>query len=449
MKKKLFTAMLLACGIFTSVWAQNEDISSLSLEECVQIGIENNLELQRSVLNQETNRANLMESKSQRYPSLSASSSYRYNWGRSINPYTNVVTTSSFGNANFGANANMTLFAGRQISNSINQAVVDLETGELDVEATKNNITLNIVNLFVNVVFAKEQLSVAKSQTEVTSQQLQRTKKLVDAGALPLSDQLDLEAQNATSAMELTNAKNNLRLSKLNLMQAIQIPFEDEFDVSVPELEAENYMIANDNMEEVFSIAVTLMPEIKAAELGVESADYGVKIAKGSYYPTLGLGGSIGTNYINSLTDSLGEVVPFGKQFNGNISEGAGVSLSIPIFSNGRNKANLQRARVQKYLSEIREKEVRNQLRQDIETAYTNAVAAKQSYESSTIRVSSLDEAFRMAQKRFEVGVINAVDFQVAQNNLFNAQADLLQAKYEYIFSVKVLDFYLGNPLTL
>ncbi|GGF29989.1 TolC family protein [Echinicola rosea] len=448
MMKGFFTAVVFTCGFLGVLHAQ--DITSMSLEECIQIGLENNLELQRSLLNQVNNETNLKEAKLRRYPSLSASSSYRYNWGRSINPVTSVASLVDFGSAGLNASTNMTLYAGGQINHSIKQAQKDLEAGEKNVEASRNNITLNIVNLFVNVVFAKEQVGVADAQLEVTSQQLERTQKLVEAGALPLSDQLDLEAQNATSEMELTNAKNNLRLAKLNLSQAMQLPFEEEFDVAVPELEAENYMISNDDVDEIFSIAVTLMPEIEAAELGMESAEYGVKVAKGGLLPTLGLGGSVGTNYTDNFEDpQTGEPRPFKDQLSLNLNEGLGLSLNIPIFNNGSNKANLQRARVQKYLSEISVQEVRNQLRQDIETAYTNAVASKQSYESSTVRVSSLEEAFRMAQKRFEVGVINAVDFQVAQNNLFNAQADLLQAKYEYIFRVKVLDFYLGNPLTL
>ncbi|WP_215225841.1 TolC family protein [Echinicola shivajiensis] len=445
MTKRFFVTLALIVFSILNGWTQ-ENISYLSLEECVQIGLENNLELQRSVLNQENNQTNLMESRGQRYPSLSMTSSYNYSWGRALDNVTNdYLPSSSFGSAGFSVRTNVSLFSGGRINNSINRAVVDLETGELNVEATRNNITLNIVNLFVNVVFAKEQVNVAASQLEVTSNQLERTKKLVEVGALPISDQYDLEAQNATSNVELTNARNNLRLAKLNLMQAIQIPYEEEFDVSVPDLDAENYLIGGHSVNEVYAIALALMPEVKAAELGTESAEYGVKIAKGAYYPTLGFGANASTNYNELYKD----VVPFWEQFDGNLSEVIGVNLNIPIFSNLTNRANLQRARVQKELSKINVKEVKNRLRQDIETAYTNAIAAKQTYESSLLRVSSLNEAFRMAQKRFEVGMINAVDFQVAQNNLFNAQADLLQAKYQYIFSVKVLDFYVGNPLTL
>lgn len=444
MNKGLFTLLLIYIGIIFQV--NSQDITSMTLEECIQIGLENNLELQRTLLNQTNNETNLMEAKMQRYPSLSVNSTYRVNYGQSISSVTGIVTQRDIANWQMNASSNMSLFSGRIITNSIHQARTNLEAGELDTEATRNNISLNIVNLFVNVVFAKEQIGVAKAQAETTSQQLDRTRKLVDAGSLPLADQLDLEAQNATSALDLTNASNNLRIAKLNLSQAMQLPFDDDFDVSVPELEVADFMINSEDANEIFSVAEGIMPEVKAAALGAESAEYGVKIAKGAFYPSLSLGGGLLTNYENIYNQDVSPVL---DQFNGNGSLNGQLSLSIPILSQGKNKANLQRARVQQYISEIAQQEVKNQLRQDIETAYTNAIASKQSYESSTIRVTSLEESFRMAQKRFEIGVINAVDFQIAQNNLFSAQADLLQAKYEYIFRVKVLDFYLGNPLTL
>jgi outer membrane protein len=212
-------------------------------------------------------------------------------------------------------------------------------------------------------------------------------------------------------------------------------------------LEAEDYPLPQANVGEIFAVAVENMPQVRAAELSVTSAEYGIKIAKGGFFPTLRLGGNLFSNFVDQ--SAFGSAEDFNTQINNNLSQALGLNLSIPVFSNFRNKVNLQRARVQRNLNEVQELEVKNLLRQDIETSYTNAFASRQSYRSSRSQVASLEEAFRMAQQRFEVGAINSVDFQVAQNNLFNAQADLLNAKYEYIFRVKVLDFYLGNPITL
>ncbi len=220
----------------STIYAQDYEVSAIHLDEAVEIGIENNLTLKRSQLNLVSIQAGLLEAQGQRLPSLSASASARYNWGRSINPVTNLFETRRIGNINISANSNLTLFAGRQITNSIHQAGVDVEVGKYNVAATKNEITLNIINLFVNVVFAKEQVNIADSQLKTSSDQLQRTSRLVEAGSLPLSERLEMEAQKATSELEVINAENNLRLAKLNLAQQLLIPFTEEFDVSVPDL---------------------------------------------------------------------------------------------------------------------------------------------------------------------------------------------------------------------
>ncbi len=419
----------------------------MDLRTTIDIALENNLNLQRSQVNLANQEANLIGNQGQRIPTLSTGASTGYRWGRSINPVTNLFENNRIGNINVFGNSNMTLFAGQQITNSIKQSRTDIEAARYNVKATENTITLNVINLFINVVFAKEQLKIAENQLATTKEQLSVTTKLVDAGALPLANKLDIQAQNATNELEVINASNNLRIAKLNLAQAMQIPFDNRLDVIAPDLDPENYMLTQREVDEIFEIALELMPEVKAAELGIESAEFGVKIARGGYMPTLGIGASAFSNYVDQFF--MGERLDFGTQMRNNFSNSANMQLNIPILSNLRNRANVQRARLQKRLSEIQESETKNQLRQDIESAYTNAYASRQSYQASQIRVSSLEEAFRIAQQRFDAGAINFADYQLAQNNYFNAQADLVTSKYTYIFRVKVLDFYLGNPLKL
>lgn len=449
--KKLFT--LLFFGLF---WIQqthaqtNVPAGPLDLETCVAVAIENNLTLKRTELNQQITEASLMESQGRRLPTLTAGASSGYRWGRSINPVTNLFETRRIGNVNLFGNTGAPIFQGMRINNSIAQAKTNLESGMYTVEATKNDITLNVINLFIDVVFNREQVKIAENQLKTTTEQLARTKKLVEAGSLPLSDQLDLQSQNATNELNLINAKNGLRSAKLSLAQALQIPFTESFDVIEPEYEVSQAIMTSETPAEIFEIAVKLMPQIKAAEAEVKSADYGVKIAKGAFYPTLDAGISAFSNYVDqAFIPGSREIIPFKTQVDNNFSQSGNLSLNIPIFTRFSNKANLQRARVQQQLAEVSELEAKNKLRQDIETAYNSAFSAEQSYQASLIRVKSLEETFRIAQQRFDLGAINSVDFQVAQNNLFNAQADLINAKYTYIFRIKVLDFYLGNPINL
>lgn len=445
--KKYFWSLIFVSGIFFQAQAQDIAAGPYDLETAVAIALENNLTLKRSELNQLSNEANLLQNKGAMLPSLSAGASAGQRWGRSINPVTNLFETARIGNVNLSANSNMTVFAGRRLSNNLNQAKTDLEAGLYNIEASKNNITLNIINLFVNVVFNREQINIAESQLATSKEQLERTTKLVNAGSLPISDQYDLQAQNATNELEVINAKNNLRIAKLDLAQAMQIPFSDDFEVVEPQFIINEDLMSTETPEDIFSIAVETLPEIKAAEANVESAEYGVKSARGAYLPTLGLGANLFSNYVDRVFGT--ERPNFGTQIENNLSRSLSLNLNIPIFSQLSNKASVQRARVQKQISEVAELEARNSLRQDIESAYNSALAAEQSYEANLIRLQAVEESFRIAQQSFDLGAINSVDFQVAQNNLFNTQADLLNAKYTYIFRVKVLDFYLGNPINL
>lgn len=432
---------------YINAQGQDYNIGKLSLQESVAIGLENNLTLRRSQLDLANTETSLMEALGQQIPTFSSGISTGFRWGRSINPVTNLFETRRIGNVNVSASANLPIYAGGQIRNQIKQTKVNVEIGRLNVETTENNISLNIINLFVNIAFAKEQLKIAENQLATGQEQLDRTRRLVAAGSVPRAELLDLEAQVATNELEVINAANNHRIARLNLSQQLLIPFSDDFDIDIPELSVEGVEIDKTGVLGIYSTAAAYLPQIKAAELGINRAELGIRIAKGSFMPTLGINANVFSNYVDQTT--FGTADPLLRQFENNLSQSVNMSLNIPIFSQFRNRGNLQRARVQKRLSEIQEIEVKNQLRQDIESAYTAAFAAKQSYESNLRRVASLEEAFRMATQRFEVGAINAVDFQVAQNNLFNGQADLITSKYEYVFRVKVLDFYMGNPLTL
>jgi outer membrane protein len=443
--KKILLGIILVSSINFSSFAQDPIIptSPIDLETAVNIAVENNLTLRRSQLNQLSNEANLLESQGQRLPSLNVGGSSNFNWGRSINPATNLFETQRIGNVNLFGSSNVTLYAGGRINNSVKQSKALIEQGEYNVEATRNDIILNVVNLFVNVIFNREQVKIAESQSKTTNDQLERTTKLVNAGSIPFSDQLDLQSQNATNQVDMINAKTTLKISMLNLAQALQVPFTDDFEIVTPELEVDDTFMVSESSGTIFDIAKDNMPQIKAAEAGLESAEYGVKIAKSGYLPTVGIGANLNTNYVD-LYDEI-----FGKQLGSNFSQSAGLQVNLPLFSRFSNKAAVQRARVQQRLAEVSQTEASNLLRQDIESAYTNAQASQESFQASLIRVESLKESFRIAQQRFDVGALNSVDFQIALNNLFSAQSQLVFDKYTYIFRVKVLDFYLGNPINL
>ncbi len=441
--RKIFTIAVVALGVSLGARAQEVAPGPYDLQTAVDIAIENNLTLKRTTIQQEITEADLLQAQGQRIPSLSAGLSNNYQWGRSLNPITNLYDDTHFSSLNPSVSSRVTIFNGLRINNTIHQAKANLEAGLYDLEATKNQITLEVINLFINVVFNREQVKIAENQLKTTTEQLARTQKLVDAGSLPFSEQLDIQSQNATNQSGLIDAQNGYTMAKIQLAQAMQVPYTEDFTVIEPEFEINEDILTTESTSEIFEIAVSIMPEIKATETRQRAADYGIKIAKSGFYPTISGFVNIFSNYASL------DPREFSEQLGKNVSEGVGLSLNIPIFSNFSNSAAVQRARAQRALADVDHVQAQNQLRQDIETAYNSAAAAELSYEASLIRVRSLEETFRIAQQRFDLGAINSVDFQVAQNNLFNAQADLLNAKYTYIFRVKVLDFYLGNPINL
>ncbi|XFE74682.1 TolC family protein [Algoriphagus halophilus] len=341
MKKCFLSLAFLASTVF-GVFAQQEYTGPYDLETAVNIALENNLNLKRSELNQQTNEAALLQNQGARYPNLTAGGSTNFNWGRSINPATNLFETQRIGNVNLNANANAPIFNAGRVNNSIKQSKVNLEQGYYNIEATKNSITLNVINLYINVVFNQEQVKIAENQYKTTEEQLERTTKLVNAGSLPYSDQLDLQSQLATNNVDLINAKATLTISLLNLAQALQIPYTPDFQIVKPELTIDDTFMVTESSATIFETAEEVMPEIKAASLGVQSAEYGVKLAKAGFYPSINIGGNLGTNYVDLYDEK------FGTQLDFNFSQSAGISLSVPIFSRMANKASVQRARVQK-----------------------------------------------------------------------------------------------------
>jgi outer membrane protein len=326
-------------------------------------------------------------------------------------------------------------------------------------------------------------LETAELQLETTIQQLTRTEKLVKAGSLAISEELDLQSQKASNELEVINAENSLTLALLNLKQVMQMPASEELQVVIPELEAEDYGLAALSSTDIYQTAELIQPEIKNADLLVESTLLGEKIAKGGLYPTLNLGYSMFTNYSDVLDPKKqrdgtfgppGEIPDAGfvtgdptqsitlftpnpnvidvengvmTQFGDNLSRALSFSISVPIFNGLAARSGMQRATINRVRAEINAREVRTQMRQIIETAYNDAESASKAYEASQKQVDALVESFRVTEKRYNLGAVNFVDYQVAQNNLFRARSDLVRTKYDYIFKTKILDFYQGNPI--
>ncbi len=489
MMKKI--PLLLICLILASFAgkAQQTDTTAndnaWTLKQCIDYALANSLTVQRGNYNVESSEVNLTQSKMGLLPNLNASVSYGYNWGRSVNPVTNEFTTQEINFLSPGVSSSVTLFNGLRIQNTIKQNSRDYQASVEDLQKTKNDLVLNIASLFVNVIFNKEQLENAKFQLSSSQQQYDRTKKQVAAGALPKSNELNLDAQVATNELNVITRENTLTLSVLQLKQALQLPASTPLDVVAPDLGVEN-LVLDQGRDEIYEIARNTLPEVRSAALKIESADFAVKAARGNFYPRLSLNGSINSNYSSAsdrdrfiadggdpavtypqigVVGGLGGTpvyssdpvyIPSGSIVNGynrrdqlkdNIFRQVSLGLSIPIFNGLQTKAAYQRSVINRQIATIAAKEIENTLRQNVETSYNEALAASKTYNSSLRQVNAREEAYRMTKQRFDIGAVPYVEYQVAENDLFQAKSDLVRAKYDFILKKKVLDFYQGKPL--
>ncbi len=456
---------------------------SWTYSECLEYALDNNLRVQRSELDVELGEVNLTRSKADMYPTLNFGGGYGINWGRSIDPTTNLFRTQRIQSMGVQGGSSVTIFSGMQKLNTIKQNKLDLEASLSDLEKSKNDVVLDVMTFYTNVIFNQELLETSELQLATTDQQLGRTEKLVEAGSLAISEVLDLQSQKASNELEVINAENNLNLALLNLKQVMQMPASEELEVVVPELDAEDYGFSVLSISDIYQSAEQTQPEIKSADLVVQSSTLGEKIAKGAFYPSLSVGYNMFTNYSDAndpatefdgsfgppdeipnagflSSDPTQAITLFSPnpnsfqvdngvwdQFSDNISRALNFNLSIPIFNGLATRSNMQRATINRVQAEITAQETRNQLRQIIETAYNDALAASKAYEASQRQVEALEESFRVTEKRYNLGAVNFVDYQVAQNNLFRARSDLVRTKYDYIFKTKILDFYQGKPI--
>ena len=272
-----------------------------TLEECINHALERNITINQRKLNNELSEINLDQSKADLFPNLTASGSQSWNFGRSVDPYTNDYVSTNVGSNNFSLSTNVTLFDGMQNLNTIKKNQIDVQSGNLDLEKTKNDIILSVTQAYLQVLFAYEQVENTLLRLESTAAQVDRTQKLVNAGSSAEGELFKINSQLATDQYSLVNAENQLSISKVNLMQIMELPVEDEFDVVIPEFEIETIRIAfSGSANEIFRKALEIQPEIESSELQVASAEQSLKIAKGGLYPRLSLSGSLGSGYSNA-----------------------------------------------------------------------------------------------------------------------------------------------------
>jgi outer membrane protein len=435
-----------------------------SLKECVEHALEHNISVKQSMLDIDLAKEDLVNTKGNFLPTLRASASQNYNFGSFIGQDGSRIKSDTRGNS-FGLNTGVTIFNGFQNLNIYKQAKLGVESSQLQFSVLQDNISMTIVNGFLNILFNKENLKIANEQLTISQNQLDQIKSQVDAGIKPTSDLLDAEATLASNRESIVNAENSLDLSLLSLSQNLQIPPND-FDIEDVQINLNSASMVYNSSGEILSYALDNRAEIKSAELGIENSDFGVKIAQSAYAPSLSFGAGLGTSYQhnqgdpdvrsqfianpNSPGDVIESIVPFGfnTQLESNLGYNLGFNLNIPIFNGFKTKASVNKAKINKEKSILNLAQAKQDITTTITQAYADAKAALKQYQASKFSVTSLEESFKNIQNKFNFGAATSFEVEQVRGRLVTAKSNLINSKYNFVFRTKVLDFYMGKPLT-
>jgi outer membrane protein len=418
---------------------------TITIQQAIEKTLANNLQIKQSKLSESLSDLNLKQSQLALYPSFNTNIAQNMGWGR------NQVASGLFLNTqnyvlNTGVSSSIDVFNGFTKINQIKQNKVLLDAGKTNTEKVKNDLTLSVITAYLQILYNKDFLTAAQDQLKVAQQQLAQQQKLLDVGNKTMADLSQSKSQLATAELNVTNAANALSISYLNLAQLMDIPSATVYDIEAPLIDSFKNPSTKYNAEEVYGNALAIFPDTKLAALNTQAAKLAVSVAKGNLYPRLSLSGSFGSSYFYNYTANIANQA-FKDQLKNNISKSVGLNLSIPIFNGLQAKSGVKRAHINYMQTENQELLTKNNLNKIIYQAVADLKAAESRYQSTTNAFAAQTDAFYVIDQRYNVGLVNALDYSTALNNKNKAQIDLIQAKYDLLFRAKVIDYYLGKQI--
>lgn len=478
-KKSLAIASILALLLFgnpRNVAAQD----NWTYQRALDYALSHNLTVQQSVLQKRLAELTLKQNQMARLPTLNGGASGEYRFGRNISFESNTYVNTANFSSGVSLNTGVDLFGWFQKQNTVAASKYQVYASNFLLERARNDMGVNVANAFLQILLANEQVKISKSQVDLSMAQLENTKKLVAAGSVPESNQADLEAQLARDSSTLVAAQNTSIVNVLQMKALLNLDFAVPFVVELPE-NIERIPVLNlweTAPEMVYSAALATYPQYRADSMYVKAANKSLASARGAMYPNLSLSAGINTSYANTIKEGFGPIttgtqtigylkndptslvetasfsqdrrtVPFGDQLSNNFGQNVGLTLGIPIFNGWRARGNVERAKIDVQDRQLTLDINRQKLRQDVYTAHANAVGAFQKYQAAITTERASQKAYDFATKRFNVGLMNTVEYITTQTNLFKAQIDKVSALYDYIFKIKLLEFYRDQRITL
>lgn len=415
------------------------------LERCIRHAIENNLNIKQQEASKEQSEVELNTAKWSRLPDLNGSASHSFNFGRSIqadNTYQSLNTQ----NTAFSLNTSIPLFTGLKITNNIALAKLNLQAATEDLNKAKEDISIQVASAYLQVLFNDELAQVAHIQVELSKEMLAQKEAYFRTGKASEAEWLEAKSRVAQDQLSAVQADNNYKLALLDLSQLLELPSPDNFAIVSPTAEMEDYMSSITSPTDIYNQAILFKPSIKAAQYRLEGAAKSVKIAKSAYFPQLSFGAGLSTNYykVAGMKNPV-----FGSQLRDNFSQYFGFQLSVPIFNRFGTRNQVRSARIQQNTLNWQLEDSKKALYKEIQQAYYNALGAESRYQSSLTADEAAEASFNLMKEKYAKGKANATEYNESRTSWMKAISEKLQAKYDYIFRTKILDFYKGVPLTL
>jgi outer membrane protein len=480
MRKKLHfvLALLLLIGGSAASCLQAQEV--WSLQRCIAHAVDNNLTLKQAQANVRVAQLAESQARASRLPSVNASVSVSEQFGRTIDPTSNSFVNTAIGSNQLGINASLPLYAGGRILNTIRQSKWDVQAAEADAAQSANTLALQVAQAYLSILLAREQVESAQNRVSLSQKQLTNTQKLIDAGNVPLAEKYTVLAQIARDEQAQVQAVNSLELAYLNLRQLLQLEPDYPMQIETPQLVVPSAdELEGLQLSRLYQVAKSTQPNIAANGFRIKSAESGIDVARSGYLPSVSLFGNLNSFYSTQFTvseptgnllppsafpvqingqtasfaflqpETTSKRIPYFDQLDQTFGQGIGVSLNIPIYQNGSVKLSVERARLGLQSAQLQDNQAQQQLKSDIQTALNNARAARRQLDAAQKSYDANQVAYMNMEKRQALGAVNTLELNTAKNNLDIAENDLIVAKYDYYFKVKILDFYQGKAIVI
>jgi len=477
----MFKRFPLLILLFTATCANAQD-APWTLQKTIQYALENNIDIRQNVLNERLAALQLQQSKLSLLPNASINTDVGRSYGRSVDPTTNQFINQGYSFFGLNGNVDVLLFGWFQKRSAISQNGLLNKAATADLEQLRDDVSLNVATAFLRILMTKEQITIQEGQLLYSNKQKDQTRSFVESGRSPDLDLAQMEAQVATDSSAYYTAISNYQQAILDMKAIMNFDIAAPFDVVAPEVDdLPLNEISSVNPEDVYLSAQSHFGSVKSGQLKLDAARKGLDVNKGALYPQLSVSGQFGTNYASTLKELYGQptltgsqangdfitvdnqpvfvqtptysyatrTTPYWNQFGNNFRHTYALTLSVPLFNGWTTRAAINRSKIDIASKSYALESTKLKLKQDVYKAYYDAKVAVQKYYASKKADEASERAYNYAQQRYELGLMNAVELLTTQNNALKAKSEALSAKYDMVFKLKVIDYYLGKEIKL